>query len=640
MASINAVDLTRLQNTINDLLGRVGTVSQAFVSDPNNPGQFAPAGTRWLYTANYPELDFYAQDNWRLRPNLTLDLGVRWEIKLNPSSDGRPIMIPNQPLTLGSDPTNTLKWTPGDLFKNDFRKVLPSIGFAWDPFKSGRTSIRANYRISSDRIATQLFAGSIFLSTPGNALGATNTTYGQGGGLFRNVGPVIAALTPSSTPDALRQPVAFSTGSINVVDPSLQFPQVHSWTASFQREISKNNVLEINYIGKHAVHLLGGYNANQVNVNAKVPGQGESFLDAFNNIRANPSYNSPLINLIFSGNAANNGGTARFRATNTTNIPLGNVGAAAVVASQKTCVADDVTAGICSNAQIGKRLFDLYGFSSLLQPFSQFTGGLNVFDSNDHSWYHGLEIIFKRRVSSGLSAQISYTLSRSMDNRSWDPSLSTISTGSGQSASSTPFDNSDRNLNYAWSDFDRRHVLQGSYFYDLPFGKGKAFGSRLPRRLDYVIGGWQLSGLLQLQSGRPFTVYSGLTTFSNVVNSTADCNDCSRDMGSLVVESGRNFWFDAGARAKFSAPAPGSIGNTGRNFFIQPPYFQTDASLSKQFRITERVNFEFRVESTNLTNTPSFSAPTAVLTSSIFGRINDSVDSAARRIQFSGNINF
>ena len=111
-------------------------------------------------------------------------------------------------------------------------------------------------------------------------------------------------------------------------------------------------------------------------------------------------------------------------------------------------------------------------------------------------------------------------------------------------------------------------------------------------------------------------------------------------MGKLVVESGRNFWFDSNTRAKFSAPAPGSTGNSGRNFFVQPRYFQTDASLSKQFRITERFNFDLRVDARNLTNTPSFAAPTAVLTSTIFGRINDSVDSAARRVQFSGKINF
>jgi carboxypeptidase family protein/TonB-dependent receptor-like protein len=636
--NIISADLTRLQNTLNDLLGRVGTVSQAFVSDPNNLSQFAPAGTRWEFTGKYPELDFYFQDNWRVRPNLTLDLGVRWEIKLNPSSDGRPVLIPDQPVTLGSAPTNTLKWVEGDLFKNDYKKILPSIGFAWDPFKSGLTSIRANYRISSDRIATQLFAASIYQNIPGNAISVSNAAFGQGGGLFRNVQPVIAALAPSSTPDALRQPAAFSVNSINVVDPALQFPQVHSWTASFQREISKNNILEVNYVGKHAVHLMGAYNANQVNINARVPGQSESFLEAFNNVRANK--NSPLINLIFSGDPNNNGGTARFRALDSAALSQGSVATLAQLASRKVCAAADVTAGICTNAQLNQRLLDLYGFSTLLQPYSQFTGGLVVFDSNDYSWYHGMEVIFKRRVSSALTAQVSYTLSRSMDNRSWDPSLSTLSTGNAQSASSTPFDNSNRSLNYAWSDFDRRHVVQGTYVYELPFGAGKAFGSGVSRRLDYVIGGWQLSGAVVVASGRPFTAYSGANTFSNSVQSTATCDGCTRDMGELIVESGRNFWFDDDARAKFTATEPGSYGNTGRNFFLQPGYFQTDASLSKQFKISERVNFDFRVDAKNLTNTPAFSAPTATFTSSLFGRINDTVDNAARRIQFSGKINF
>ncbi len=637
---INANDLTRLQNAINNQLGRVGTVSQAFVSDPNNPSQFAPLGTRWNFTAKYPELDFYGQDSWRIKPNLLLDLGVRWEAKLNPSSDGRPILVPNQPFTLGSAPSNTLKWVAGDLFKNDFKKILPSIGFAWDPFKSGKTSIRGNYRIASDRIATQLFAASIYQNIPGNALGATNTAFGQGGGLFRNVAPVISALAPSSTPEALRQPAAFGAGSINTVDPNLEFPQIHSWSLSFQKEVMRNTIFEANYIGKHGVHLLGGYNANQVNINAKVAGQSESFLDAFNAIRNNASYNSPLINLIMSGNAANNGGTTRFRALNPTALTQGSVAALALGVSQKVCVAADVTAGICTNAQLNQRLLDVNGFSSLLQPYGQFTGGLNVFDSNDYSNYHGLELILRRRVNTGLTFQVAYTLSKSLDNRSWDPSLSTVSTGSVQSASSTPFDNSNRRLNYTWSDFDRRHVLQGTYLYELPFGNGRKFANGIPRALDLAIGGWQLAGTLLVSSGRPFTVYSGLTTFSNVVNSTADCSGCTRDMGSLIVESGRNFWFDSADRAKFTSPAPGSIGNTGRNFFLEPKYFQTDASLSKRFRVTERMSFDLRVDARNLTNTPSFAAPTAVLTSTIFGRINDSVNNAARRVQFSGKFNF
>jgi Carboxypeptidase regulatory-like domain/TonB-dependent Receptor Plug Domain len=634
--SINSTDLTRLQNTVANLLGRVGAVSQAFVSDGS---AFAPAGTRWINKAEYTELDFYFQDNWRVRPNLVFDLGLRMEAKLNPSVDGRPVLVPNQPVKLGAPPTNTLKWVEGDLFNNAY-VYLPSVGFAWDPFKSGKTSIRGNYRIASDRIATFLFGSSIFQGTPGNNTAVTNSTFGQGGGLYRNLGPVIAALTPTTTPSALRQPPAFGTGSISVIDPDLKFPQVHEWSLSFQREI-KHNVIEVNYIGKHAVHLLGGYNVNQVNTFASVPGVAETnFLDAFNRVRANSAYNSPLINLIMTGSAANNGGTARFRALNTTQITQGSVAAAALTVSQRTCQTADVTAGVCTNAQLNQRLLDLSGFPFLLQPYPQFTGGLNVFDSSDYSNYHGLQFIFKRRITNGLGFQAGYTYSVSKDNRSWDPSLSTVSTGSVQAASSTPFDLRDRSLNYTYSDFDRRHVFQATYTYELPFGKGKMFLSDAPKIIDYVIGGWQTAGTVLWMSGRPFTVYSGINTVSNVVQSTADCSGCTRDMGDLVIESGRNFWFNSAQRALFTAPAPGSIGNTGRNFFIAPVYSQWDASLSKQFSITERVKFDLRFDARNVLNHPSFDNPTALITSSIFGRINDSVTNNARRIQVSGKISF
>ena len=166
------------------------------------------------------------------------------------------------------------------------------------------------------------------------------------------------------------------------------------------------------------------------------------------------------------------------------------------------------------------------------------------------------------------------------------------------------------------------------------------FASETPKFLDYIIGGWQLAGTVIWASGRPFTVYSGVNTLSNVVQATANCIDCSKALGRLVLENGRNFFFDAEARSRFSAPAPGTLGNTGRNYFVAPRYFQTDISLSKKFRITERFNFDLRVDAKNLTNNPSFDNPTALLTSPFFGRINDSVTNNARRIQFSGKINF
>lgn len=629
--SINTLDFTRLRQQINDFLGRVGTYSQAFVAQPDGSA-FAPAGTRWNYVAYYPEYDFYIQDSWRARQNLTLDIGLRWEFKLAPTSEDLPILRPDQLATAGGAPTNTLQYVEGKIFDNDYNNFSPSLGFAWDPFKTGKTSVRANYRLSYDRFPTQIFSSSIFQSTPGNNIGVFRT-----GGLLRSLQP----LTPSSTPAVLRQPPAFSAGNTTIVDPDLQFPESHQWFVGFQRELWKDNLLEINYIGRRGTHLFGGYNANQVNINASVSGQ--NFLEEFNQVRANSAYNSRLINLLYTGNAANNAGTTTFRSTNPTAIQQGSVAAAALSVSQRTCQTADVTAGRCQNTS-QQLIARTIGNPFLFQKYPQFSGGLNVLESNDVSRYNGLEFILKRRINRGVGYQVGYTYSLSKDTRSYDPTFSPITTGSAQAASSTPFDINDRSLNYAWSDFDRRHVLQGTYVFELPFGRERAFASDIPRSLDWVIGGWQLAGTLNLASGRPFTVYAGVNTFSNVVSTTANCNGCSRDLGSVVQEGVPNsttFYFTAEQRALFTTPAPGEFGNTGRNFFIGPRQFQTDISLSKKFRFTERYNFDIRVDARNLTNTPSFAFPNAVLNGTApFGRIRESVVSNARRIQISGKFNF
>lgn len=652
-AGINSNDLTRLRNTIADLLGRVGSVSQAFVADPVNTSGFLPRGSRWINKANYKEYDYYGQDNWRVRQNFVLDLGMRWEVRASPEQIGRPLLVPNQPVKLGAAPSNSIKWVPGSLFKTAYNNIEPSIGFAWDPFKSGKTSIRGNYRLASDRFATFLFGSSIFQSTPGNNSGPTNSNFGAAGGLYRNIAPVIAGLLPTTTPDAARTPASFGTGSISVIDPDLRYPQIHEFSLSFQRDIGKGNVVEVTYIRKHAVHLLGGYNVNQANLFATVPGitdGANNFAAAFNLLRNNPTANSQLINLLMSGNAANNNGTARFRASATTALSAsgagsGAAGSAAIILSQKTCIAADVTAGICTAAQQAQnlRLLDINGFSSIIQPYSQFTGGLNVFDSSDYSNYNGLEFIFKRRISSGLGFQAAYTWSKSFDNRSWDPSLSTINTANSQAGSATPFDLRDRHLNYAYSDFDRRHVFQGTYTYELPFGADKAFHSG-NKAVNYAISGWQFSGTTIWQSGRPFTVYSGSNTLSSVIQSPANCNGCTSNMGHVIVENGINYYFTAAQRAMFTVPDPGTIGNTTRNFFRNAPYFQTDLSVLRKFRFGERWAFDFRVDARNLTNHVNFdiSASNSNMTvnNTAFGKIVDGVANSSRMIQFSGKLSF
>ena len=551
-----------------------------------------------------------------------MDLGVRYEIRLSPTSSGLPVLAPNQLVAVDGTPTNTVRWVEGKLFENDFNNFGPSLGFAWDPFSNGKTAIRANYRIAYDRFNSQVNGAQLFQSAPGNNVGVFNTTYGQNGGLIRNGLPV---LTPTQTPDVLRQPGAFGTGLQTVFDPRSQYPELYSWSVSFQQELKWGNVLEVNYINNRGENLFGSYNANQADINAS-PAGFNSFLSEFNAIRANATYNSPLINALYTGSATNNAGTATFRSTNATNISNGNVSSAAVSISQRVVGGQQMIVG--------------NGFSPFLfLPYPQF-GTLRVLDTQQYSRYQGLQIIMKRRISNGLGFQGSYTYSLSKDNGSFDPTFTVIGGSTAQSGSSAAFDINNRDLNYAWSDFDRRHVFNLQYVWELPFGKGRKLGSEIPLAADWLIGGWQLAGLVNYSSGRPLTVYSGLFTFSNTITTPANCDGCPRDLGGVTEESGTSYLFNAEQRSRFSQPAPGEFSNTGRNYFIGAPDFRADMSLSKQFRFTESMNFELRIDAKNVFNAVNYGLPTTTVNSSTFGRIRTTIDSSSRRIQFSGKFNF
>lgn len=647
-AGINTNDRSLLQATINNFIGRIGSFSQGFVVSRGNPAAFAAPGTRWNYLAKYPEYDFYFQDTWKILPNLVADIGARWEVKLSPTADGLPVLAPAQGFTPGNAPSNTLRWEERKLFEDDWNNISPSVGLAWDPWSDGKTSVRANYRLSYDRFPSQVFANFVFQSAPGNTFSYSATGIGNQNLLIRNGLPPIPTL---GTPAALRQPPSFSTASIVTLDPDIRYPESHAWFAGVQREIWWGNVLEVNYIGRRGVHLFGAYDRNQVNIFASDPRCPENFLQAFNNLRASTTANSCLINLLFTGDPNNNAGTTTFRGLGEVAPTLaagptgGSVGVAAFA------VATHTTSGVQTIARPSA-----FNNPYFFQAHPQFAGGLNVLETNDVSDYKGLEVILKRRFRDGLSYQFAYTWSVAKDTRSFDPTFATAnrlpSTGTqpripGQSAANTPFDINDRSLNYAWSDFDRRHVWQAYYTWEIPVGRGRAFGGDMNRALDYLIGGWSLSGLFNLASGRPYTFYSGRASFSNVNYSTVNCSGCPRDLGSIVqgtLSNGNQIpvFFTPQQLAQLSQPNPGEQGNTGRNYFIGPRQFSTDASLAKKFRFTERMNFELRVEARNLTNTPTYGLSDAamVLTSSSAGQINNTVLSFSRRVQFAGRFNF
>ncbi|MGH9934659.1 MAG: hypothetical protein ACREAM_00340, partial [Blastocatellia bacterium] len=597
---INTNDLTRMQNTINDLLGRPGMISQGFVADIGLTG-FQRGGSLFLNDARYGEYDFYIQDTWKLRPNLTLDLGVRNELRLTPFARGR-LFGPQQPVTLGAPATNALRWVNRDIYESDLNNWSPSIGLAWDPWGDGKTSVRANYRLASDRINTFVLSSAIYNTIPGVTLGVVNTEFGQTGGPGRTGGRIrdgVPSLAPPSTviPNAQLQPAPFGSGTITVVDPDFQSPLTSQWSLNIQRDLGKNLLVDVSYIGRKASHLFGAYNIGQVDI------FNNGFLSEYNKLTASASYQSPLFNQLF-------GPDSRRVGAETGSDFVRRQFAGAIALNGVAAIATDAA----NRIQGGRSLLEIAGLpTTFFRPFPQFAG-INVVNSNDYSTYHALQIMMQRKFSKGVQFQGSYTFSKSLDTRSFDPAFTTVDTiPNRQQASSTPFDNNRRYLNYARSDFDRTHSFIGYAIWELPFGKGGWIGGDAPGLVQRFIEGWNVNGVMTLQTGRPFTIFTGSSQLGNLVNATVNCNGCSRSMGE-VNKTASNFggvpgYFTAEEIAKFSQPAAGELGSTGRNYFTGPGFWNVDMALLKRTKFTETANFELRFEFFNVFNHPSFGIP-------------------------------
>lgn len=610
-----ANDRPALLNSINFMLGRVGQRQVGFISQGD---KFAPG--RFSFVADYPEIDLYVQDNWKVKKNLTIDFGLRWEGKWAVSNPDNRVRRPDSPMVNGAAPTSTAKWVNGRLYDNDLNNFGPSVGFAWDPFGTGKTSIRSNFRTAFDRIPTFLFASTVFPNMPGETIGVVDQTYGQSGGRLAGLQPIAP---PQVTPSSLAQPPAFGNGTITVVDPNFRSAVTNQWSFSIQREIIKKTIVEASYFGRRGYGLMGAYNANQADI------YRNGFLQGFNEVKAGGQ--SALLNRVLAADSRINAGetaSGMIRRLFPNDLANNNVGGLA--------------ANFAGRLQGGRSVADLSGAgANFFWPYTQFNN-VNVVDSNDFSTYNGAELLVERRFSSNLFINANYTFSKSLDTRSFDPAFTVVSTGNGQSASSTPFDINNRKLNYARSDFDRTHTFKSTFSYDLPFGRGQKFGSGVSRAMNFVIGGWRMAGIFTLTSGRPFTVFSGQNTSSNVVNSLADCNGCTRKDGAAFTDptSGFVFYFDQAQRNKFSIPAAGSIGNTARNFFESSRFVNFDTSFAKHLQFSDKYNLEIRADATNLTNTPTFGFPTTTYNSATFGRIRDTVLSSSRKIQLGARFYF
>lgn len=526
----SSAQVTQAQNLYRLLVGRVSSISgTAFLNE---------AGTNYTFLGNsierYRQREFgiFGQDTWRIRPNLTLTGGLRYELQNAPVSLNSALaqttfegLFGNsgvnglfKPGATGGTPTlftPLLKGQP--LFKTSKNNFAPSIGVNYSPdFKggllgrafgnTGQTVLRGGYSIAYNRDGLNL-TSSIVGANPGISTDATRRSSTTGaintfapGSLLRNVNSIPAPVFPSS-PTFPISPTPFD--SANAFDPNLKTPRVESFTFGIQREITKNMVFEARYVGNRGKNLLRQVNLNEINTIEN------GFLNEFKLAQANLAANQaagkgntfaftgvpgtsplPIILAYFSGlpsTAAGN--TASYTSANFTsntfltrlqpNLPQAQSFAGVLNNPLNPFIARAATAGLPANFFV-------------VNP-QVATGGTFLVENTAKSWYDGLTFELRRRLSAGLLVQASYTFSKSLTNAYASSSI----------AFSQPRTLRNQDLDKTFSPFDIRHALKFDYIYELPVGKGRRFLGNSGGLVDALLGGFSFNGNTRIQSGAP-----------------------------------------------------------------------------------------------------------------------------------------
>jgi len=268
----------------------------------------------------------------------------------------------------------------------------------------------------------------------------------------------------------------------------------------------------------------------------------------------------------------------------------------------------------------------------LLLPYPQFTGVSTEPRLVANSTYHGLQLLAEKRYSNGLQFLVTYVWSKSIDDSSnADDNVTWLGSFSSLQDPNKPW------LERSLSTFDIPHVIQFSYSYDLPFGRGRAMLGNMPRWAEMIVGGWKTNGIWRIADGRAltFTVADGnaLPTYGtqrpNLVGTP------KRNHGSDWVDS---YFVDTSV---FQRPDDFTLGNAPRALgsIRSPWHFTTDLSLGKQFSVREEMNVELRIEARNAFNHPVFSSPNTSVDDQNFGKITQT-SVGPREVQLAVKFNF
>ena len=644
-------------------LGRVGSISSNF--NYTSAGNVIPQGSGDERQYRYFQTQLYFGDTWKVTPSLTVSYGLNYQIFSVPYETHG--LESTQPLSFdkyfqarlqqsaagqtGNDAVPLITYVLGgkankgpDLYSPSFKDIAPRFAFAYNPSFDRKTVFNGGAGLVYDRTVINAVQyqqdqhNYLFQQSPVVPYGiqddpvdslATDPRLGANNAIPAIPVPAAAKapfqpyVDPDFGPFGLQNGQAFNT----IIDPTLKTPYSIAYNAGMQHEFPAGFILKLNYAGRLGRRLLAQADANQL-IEFVDPASGQKLSTAFGNmtqqIRAGDDPTNLQAQPWFENLVIPGLGVANGYPNNTSFLAsvLGGIPANGDFADFVQAISSAIPANVGMAAQFSENTFYTNkGFSS----------------------YNGLLASLQKNLSHGIHFDLNYTWSHSIDNVSLVANTSAAG-GNNHNGGGFICDVVRPRICRGNSDFDVTQIVSADFTYNLPFGRGKTFGSTIPIWLNEAAGGWSLSGISQFHTGNAWgtTANAFVAGYSN--NAPGIFVGSSRGVVAAhphKTAAGQVSVFADSAAAQSSYIGPVGFEIGPRDDLRGPRFFNQDLGLAKTFPIYREANLTFRADAYNALNHPSFDTPSGgdITNPGTFGQIT-STSSTARVLQLALRLEF
>jgi len=555
---------------------------------------------------------FYVQDTWRATPKLTVNYGLRYEIYFPESVNGRgngALLDLNTGYLNVAETGSVASNMNYDRLKNTYN---PRIGLAYQAAPT--TVIRAGYGRSFDiGVFGSIFGHAATQNLPILSSQQVTSTGGITSSAF-NLAQGPPAPTPIAVPaNGFLGSPGYAVNSRSRPNP-LRLPTLDAWNLSLQQSLTPTLSLTIAYVGNKGTHTMGDTSANTTN-----PNEPAIFLPAEYSITGQPLHYDPNGGDCYPAgpNCTPSGGSGQKLVQN--NATSNSIFLQRYYAGKLAACADPAYISAANAAGALP--------AGLPSGACGWTNGVTYYSNDFDSHFNALQVSLAKQFTHGLSLNANYAWQRAT---SYASQFSTWNKRAVKGRDSAL----------------RQQQIIVYGLYELPFGRNKPFLGNANAVVNQIVGGWQLSPVLNYSSGLPFSLsYSSCN--ASIPNSSAPClvnGQPGRFRKRVTGSPGNNLsYFDAQPLGgAFTAPGLDQIGTIGRNSVFGPNFFNTDLSVQKNFPVKEIATLQFRMDAFNVFNHINWGLPSGNIENS--GTINagPGVDGSTnpRQLQFSVRVQF